>query len=254
MQESLYQQLIEIEDDHWWFSYRQYLVLDFIRKQTSNRNLKTLDLGAGTGGNIRFLKKYFTDIRGLERSQTAIDISKTKLTPKIFNGDLNDLALFGKQNGRFDLITLFNVLYHKSIADPEKTVSEIRNLLNPGGILVFTEPAFNILMRSHDKIGHGDKRFKIKEAEAWLRNTGFENIQSSYFNLPSFFPALGLSIFEKIKPKKTNHSSNTVGELETNSILNQSMKTVMNLERGWINSIGKLPFGVTLIAAGRIPS
>jgi SAM-dependent methyltransferase len=58
----------------------------------------------------------------------------------------------------FDLAPVFNVLYHDWVPDEKAVVHEIVRILRPGGVALFTEPAFPALSRSMDVWAMGRKR------------------------------------------------------------------------------------------------
>ncbi|MBD45452.1 MAG: methyltransferase [Flavobacteriaceae bacterium] len=93
-----------------------------------------LDIGAGTGDFLNFVKSDTRSVFGIEPNQKARELAHQK---RIYlEENLNDIK--GKS---FDVITMWHVLEH--IANLEETIKEVEALLNPNGILIIAVPNFN---------------------------------------------------------------------------------------------------------------
>ncbi len=93
-----------------------------------------LDIGAGTGDFLNFVKSDTRSVFGIEPNQKARELAHQK---RIYlEENLNDIK--GKS---FDVITMWHVLEH--ITNLEETIKEVEALLNPNGILIIAVPNFN---------------------------------------------------------------------------------------------------------------
>ena len=93
-----------------------------------------LDIGAGTGDFLNFVKSDTRSVFEIEPNQKARELAHQK---RIYlEENLNDIK--GKS---FDVITMWHVLEH--IANLEETIKEVEALLNPNGILIIAVPNFN---------------------------------------------------------------------------------------------------------------
>lgn len=117
--------------------------LDFFNIQS------ILDIGAGTGRTIEFIKEYHPDIKiiGIEPVQELREQGYAKgiLREILIDGDGNSLPF---ENGSFDLVCEFAVLHH--VANPEKVVSEMLRV-SKKGIFISDSNNFgqgNLLSRS----------------------------------------------------------------------------------------------------------
>jgi 2-polyprenyl-3-methyl-5-hydroxy-6-metoxy-1,4-benzoquinol methylase len=99
------------------------------------KNGTLLDVGCSNGEFLEYMKSQRGwEVSGVEISQYAAQVAKSKgLT--IFTGTL-EKAAFPKAS--FDVVTLWDVLEH--IHDPRSTLTEIRRILRPGGLLTFRVP------------------------------------------------------------------------------------------------------------------
>lgn len=252
MSNGILTQLATIEDRHWWFRYRRILVCDYLDKCTFSNASRALDLGCGTGYNMKLLNRYCPEVYGIELSKEALKIGSKKYNQYQFiNGDINHVQnLF--PGGYFELITLFNVLYHKGIISEKEILRQIHHILKPGGTILFTEPAFKILMRGHDIADMGKTRYRLRHFASMLAEIGFEDIRGTYFNSVSFFPAFLLALVERSRPSKNWHDNAAIDELRLEGpILNRLMLRFLDLERLLIKLFKRMPLGVTLLCAAR---
>ena len=103
-----------------------------------NTDTKTiLDFGCGTGDFLNVCAKNGLQVSGVEPSPKARDIANKKLNNLIF--DVTEIEKFQKE--QFDVITLWHVLEH--LSDLNESITNLKKLLKPNGILVVAVPNFN---------------------------------------------------------------------------------------------------------------
>jgi len=251
MKSEFYVQTSRIEDEHWWFHHRRRMVDLWLLRARGARNWERgLDLGCGTGGNLALLGKHCDSLTGVDRSEYALEIARRKHPEAtLVQGDANAL---GEQftGGSFDLVGLFNVLYHRWITDDGAVMRDLARLLRPGGVLCLSEPAFRVLFRRHDVLGDGLRRYRLPELVALVEAAGLRVRQATYFNLP----ALPFAYLRARMERRDGGLDRPVtpgeeaGELSLPSPwINRSIYGLMGLERAWISLVGRLPAGVTLL-------
>jgi SAM-dependent methyltransferase len=173
-----------IERDHWWFRGRRRLVGGMIRAFGIPPSAQVLDVGCGTGSNLRMLVELdFEDVTGLDRSEDAIRWCREKELPTVERGDLCALPF---PEDHFDLVLATDVLEH--IDEPDAAVAELRRVLRPGGTLIVTVPAFESLWGLQDDVSHHRRRYRKDELVAQLRAVGFTVARSFHFNFLLFVP------------------------------------------------------------------
>ena len=173
-----------IERDHWWFRGRRRLVAATIRAFGIPPSAQVLDVGCGTGSNLRLLVELgFGDVTGLDRSEEAIRWCREKQLPPVERGDLCALPF---PEDHFDLVLATDVLEH--IDEPGVGVAELRRVLRPGGTLIVTVPAFESLWGLQDDVAHHKRRYHRDELVVQLRDSGFTVARSFHFNFLLFVP------------------------------------------------------------------
>lgn len=253
MEPHVYSQFAQIEDTHWWFVYRQRLMDVVLADLKFGADAVGLEIGCGTGGGLNYLKKYCAKVTGMDVSDIALELARKKYPGGDFvKGDANQLLdVFTKE--KFDIICIFNVLYHKWVKNDIKVLKDACAVLNPGGYLILTEPAFSFLYRNHDRHVMGQRRYTIKEIKGMLAAAGFEQICATYFNSICFVPTLFISCLERLRIIKTEEGAE-VGELKmVGPVLKKIISGVMGLELLFIKLFKTMPVGVTLLTVARKP-
>ena len=96
---------------------------------------RLLDVGCAAGFALTAMRELGYDVHGVELSQPMADVARQRIgADRIHCGVLEDVErerLFG---GRFDVITMFDVVEH--VEDPIALLACARRLLAPGGVLV----------------------------------------------------------------------------------------------------------------------
>ena len=253
MNVGLYYQFAEIEDNHWWFMARRYLIRHVLIKSGIDKFGKALDIGCGVGGNVNFLQNFCAEVTGIDYSETAINLAKKKWPMNSFvQGDANNLTSLFNANS-LDLVTILNVLYHQWIKSDEGLLTQVSTILKHKGYLVITEPAFGHLWRSHDVQDMGKKRYTLKEMKILLKQSGFIVVSGSYFNSICYLPVLLSALLYKLLGKKNiPEEKNGVAEIRMpNNVLNRLMYFLLKMETWLIKFAGKIPVGVSLICIAK---
>jgi SAM-dependent methyltransferase len=233
-----------VEADHWWFRGRRQLLGAMIRELGIRRDARTLDVGSGTGANLRLLAELgFERVSGLDCSEEAIRYCGEKALPRVELGDLCDLPF---AEGDFDLVIAADVLEH--VEDEARAIGELRRVLQPGGRLIVTVPAFQSLWGLQDQVSHHKRRYRRRELESRLRDGGLEVARSFYFNYLLFAPIwLARRLLRILRVELASEN-----ELNT-SLLNALLARVFSWD---VRSAPRLrpAFGVSILALARRPA
>jgi SAM-dependent methyltransferase len=255
MKPELYHQVAEVEDSHWWYVYRRQIAGSLLKKTLHEPVRRGLDIGCGTGGNLAFLGNYCRFVFGLEKSEAALELGKKKFPRASFIcGDAHSISSL-LQSESIGLVTAFHVLYHEWISDDVGILKKIYDALSPGGILVSTEPAFNLLTRRHDAVAMSRKRYRLYEFKSMLQQAKFEVLLISYFNALLFLPALSVSIFDRLPFHNEQEKWNRrVEELSLPAgQMNRWLIKLSSVEKKLLHKSVRLPFGINLISINRKP-
>ena len=238
MQPVLYQQMRDIEDQHWWFQGRRMIVSTVLSTMKLPENARLLDLGCGTGGNLEMLSS-FGEVTGVEMDAHAAELAGQRGLAPVLRGYLpNNLPL---DDRCFDCVTMLDVLEH--IEQDEASLRTVHRLLAPGGHLLLTVPAFGFLWGPHDEAHHHQRRYRAASLRAVLQSAGFGITRLSYYNTWLFPPVALIRLFRKIVPAGDAELEATMPPLW----MNRMLRALFASER-WVLSRARFPFGISLLA------
>lgn len=98
---------------------------------------KVLDLGCGTGDQLKILKKYNLDYYGIDPAPSMVDIARKRVAShdKIQNGIAQNIPF---SDNSFDLVIMIEVVRYLDLKDINKSFSEVSRVLKPGGKIFCT--------------------------------------------------------------------------------------------------------------------
>jgi len=225
-----YRQLYE---NHWWFRMRERWVLQVLRQNCpANGWGSILDVGCGDGLLFDRLME-FGDVEGIETSRELVDPANPQFQ-KIHIGPFDDSFRPGKQ---YSLILLLDVLEH--IPDPGATLRRCESLLKPGGSLVLTVPAFNVVWTNHDVLNHHMTRYRRATLLPLLQKAGFTIEDSAYWYQWTFPVKLAQRFIEKLFRLRPANPKIPL------PAINRALCSLCSLEHSILRRV-HLPFGTTL--------
>lgn len=103
---------------------------------------KILDIGCGYGYFLELAKKEGWETRGIDCDKSAVEFCKEFLSLEVTCGKLDEKQYPEKH---FDVVTLFHALEH--IPDFQQTISKVKKIIKPHGLIVIDVPNVNDLRR-----------------------------------------------------------------------------------------------------------
>jgi SAM-dependent methyltransferase len=163
--------------NHWWWRAREeYLTRLLDRVVGPNGAGETFDFGCGDGLFFPILQRYGAERpRGLEPDASLLDPAGPWFD-RITTGALSDDPA---ERARYGLIVALDVLEH--LQHPQPAMAILAARLRPGGWFVATVPAFNGLWTAHDEVNHHHRRYRLRDIEDLVRESGLEIVESRYF-------------------------------------------------------------------------
>jgi SAM-dependent methyltransferase len=239
MHPSAYIEMAETERSHWWFVGRRMIVESVIKQFKLPANAKILEIGSGTGGNLKMLS-YYGELRAVEMDATARSIALRNTAGRVDIRQAVFPAEMPFRDTKFDLICLFDVLEH--IEQDRETLVALVGLLAKGGRVLITVPAYNWLWSVHDEFLHHKRRYSRTELCWKASAAGFRIVKITYFNSL----LLPLVAVVRLKDKLLSNCSSSGNSIPWKP-LNYLLKFLFGSERH-ILSRTRLPFGVSLLA------
>jgi SAM-dependent methyltransferase len=241
MQPELFQQMRELEDQHWWFQGRRRIVSTLLGTIALPDNAKLLDLGCGTGGNLEMLSG-FGDVTGVELDASAAELARQRGWAPVLRGRLPDELPFG--DGGFDCVTMLDVLEH--IEQDAASLETVNRLLVQHGHVLLTVPAFEFLWGPHDEAHHHQRRYRAGALRSLLQAAGFSVIRLSYYNTWLFPPAALVRLLRKFLPSGDAGVELTLPP----SWMNRMLGSLFASERHVLKH-ARFPFGISLLAVAQ---
>ena len=243
MDRSIYANMAEIEDRHWWFVARRQILAAVIARLGLPRPARILEAGCGTGGNLAMLSA-FGDVVGIEPDDEARAHAAGKGAFDVRPGRLpRDLPVGAAD---FDLVTGFDVVEH--LDDDVGCLRALASCLKPGGRAVFTVPAFAFLWSRHDELHHHKRRYTRARLKAALDSAGFNDVRTTYFNT-MLFPLIAAVRLAKTAAMPGRGAAD---DRLPPPPVNRVLRTLFASERHLVGRV-TLPVGVSILAVARRP-
>jgi len=171
MEPHLIDDLAYKETFYWWHRIRRSNLMRLLDAQIESGS-RVLEIGCGTGANLREGERRWGDGVGIDLDMRAL----------AFCGDLNvvrtnALAALPFADASFDAVVMLDVLEH--LSEPRALLSEVRRVLRPGGAVVIMVPAGPELWSYWDEM-HGHQRRYTKHSLAKVFGDGWRRIALEY--------------------------------------------------------------------------
>ncbi|HEX3945444.1 MAG TPA: class I SAM-dependent methyltransferase [Rhizomicrobium sp.] len=241
MQPETYSIEADIEATHWWFEGRRTLFARELARAGLRPDAHVLDVGTGTGGNLRLLRQLkVSNVTGLDSNETAIQFCLDKGLGAVHRGDICAMPF---ADGSFDFVLATDVIEH--VDGDAAALSELVRVLKYGGQALLAVPAFPSLWGLQDVVAHHKRRYRMKPLLQKMRAAGLEPSRYYHFNYLLFGPIwLARRLIDLFRIKRDS-------EAEFNSpALNRFLSAVFAFDVLTAPFL-RPPFGVSILALGR---
>lgn len=220
--------LAELEDQHWWYAERRYLLARALRHTEAG---VALDVGAAGGGNTRVLRDLGWKACALEYGVDGAELAMERGLA-VVRGDATALPV---RSGALDLVVAFDVLEH--IVDDQAAAGEVYRSLRPGATFLVAVPCDPKLWSAHDDAVDHVRRYTRQTLTELLTGAGFALESMTSWNV-LLRPIVAL--------RRRTSAGSDLEQLP--SVVNAALRAVIVAER--YLPVQQLP-GVTLLATAR---
>ena len=237
MERSVYTQMAELDQRHWWYRARREVLAALIRRAVGPaKDAAILEIGCGTGHNLAMLGQFGT-VDALELDEEARGLAEQRLGRQVMRSPLPELSEVPARH--YDLIGAFDVIEH--IDDDRAAIASIASRLKPGGKLIVTVPAHQWMWSAHDVVNHHKRRYSKQGLRELIEQSPLRLEQIGYFNSLLFPVAVAERMSTKLRGKDDADL-----KLPT-APLNTALERAFAAERHLIGRV-PLPPGLSLFA------
>jgi ubiquinone/menaquinone biosynthesis C-methylase UbiE len=235
-----------VEDRHWWYGGMRAISTAMLDTAYAGRtDLRVLDAGCGTGGNAIFLRRYGAVV-GMDLAPDAIEFGRERIGGGLVRGSVLELPF---ADASFDLVTSFDVLYHRGVPDEVTALREVARVVRPGGRLLIRLPAYEFLRSKHDRAVHTRRRYTAGQVNTLLAAGGFVTERCSYINTLLFPLPLAQRLLERAMPALEHQDSDLA---LPPPLINEVMRWPLATEAVWLAHGGRFPVGLSVLCLARV--
>ena len=240
MQSHHYPILYQVEDTHWWYVGRRRIIQSLVEKiSTKLKTQRILDVGCGTGANLKMLAAY-GKAEGVDISPQAVDFCHERGLDSVKLGAIEQLPY---ESDSFELVTALDVIEH--LDDDISGLREMRRVLRRDGRLLVFVPAFMFLWGVQDDVSNHRRRYTLPSLLKAIEEAGFSVEWSSYANISFFLPVLVVrSVMRWLGLRADTEYGINI------SLMNGPFSSLFAAER-FVFKHGRLPFGVSAVCIAR---
>jgi SAM-dependent methyltransferase len=240
-----YRVMFEIEDDYWWYRGLRALLERLLARYAPTDSLRgvMLDVGCGTGANLKLMQSYGNAF-GVDASEQAIAFCRARGIPadRAFLASATDLPF---PDSQFDLAVSFDVICN--LPDDAAAFSEIARVLKPGAPFIVGLPAYQWLWSLHDvAVGHR-RRYDAREVRKKISGAGFGVERITYAN------ALLMPVIAAVRlmSRRATNGREVHSDLTPlPRIVNAPLSMLFSTEMRAVSRVN-LPWGLSVIAIAR---
>ncbi len=227
----------ELYERHWWWRAREAAVLEELHRIRPSRGWgRILDVGCG---DALFFPKLSAmgEVEGVEVDERLIS-TEAQSRGLIHTVPFDQRFQPGR---RYGLILMLDVLEH--IEDPISALAKAVELLDSGGTVLVTVPAFRAVWTGHDELNHHHRRYTQRSFRAVAEAARFQIFTRRYFFHWVFVAKLFVRVAEALlRPEpRIPH----IPPPWTNSLLER----ICAIERRLLGRL-PVPFGSSLLIVG----
>ena len=176
----------QAEANHFWYrGFRSYLLPVVAAAVAGRPHARILDVGCGTGHNLGLLARHGAAF-GLDLNERGLQHAREVGRPLM----RADSARLPFADGTFDLVTSFDVM--QCIPTDREAVREMARVAKPGGAVVVSMAALEILHGDHAEVWKEYRRYNRASARALAEQAGLR-VERVAFMFATLFPLLVLS-------------------------------------------------------------
>jgi len=234
------------ERTHFWFrGFRRFVTPWLAEAAGGQTDLRLLDCGCGTGANLALLAAHGRAF-GFDLTARGLDFAKSNGATRIVRASIGAIPF---PDASFDVVTSFDVLYGLPDEVEQAAAREMTRVLRPGGALLVTVAAFEILRGGHGTFSQEVRRYTTGSLVALLEGAGLEVERISYTHA-TLFPILAV-VRGWQRWRGGGVAAASEGDIAVPAApINAALSAALAVESVLLRAV-PLPFGSTVMALAR---
>ncbi len=234
------------ERDHFWFRGFRRFVEPLVAAAAAGRRPAILDCGCGTGHNLELLRRYGTAY-GIDLTWAGLQYARSQGERRVARATAAQLPF---ADGRFGLVTSFDVLYALPDEAERRAIAELFRVLAPGGSLIVNVAALDALRGNHSVLSGEVRRYSRAGLTARLVAAGFEVTRATYTN----FAILPMVAAVRLKQRVSGAHVESQEEITVPPApVNAFLSGLLAVEAVVLRAVD-MPLGSSLIAIAHRPN
>ncbi len=222
----------------WWFAGRRDLFVRLLGPYSLSRIKVGVDIGCGPAANESIYSL-------LAERWVSADLSAAS-----FNGwppqknqwrIVADASKLPIREAAVSLALLLDIVEH--LPDERPVLDEARRVLVPGGLLLVSVPAFNLLWSWHDEQAGHYRRYRLRQLKQLAESKGFDVLEACYYNFALAIPIFLARKFFRMMPFMTKKTESDLSP----GFLNGLLCFWLRIENTISTAGVPLPFGTSAV-------
>ena len=236
----------QAEARHFWFrGFRRFVNPWIARAAGGRRDLRLLDCGCGTGANLALLEPYGRAF-GFDLTFRGLEFARQHGRERVARASIGAIPF---ADASFDVLTSFDVLYGLPDDVEHAGVREMRRVLRPGGRLVVTSAALDVLRGGHSTFSNEVRRYTTRSMTALLEGAGLAVERVTYTHA-AIFPLL-FAVRTAQRVIGGGEASSTESELGLPAApVNAALSALLALESKALQAVN-MPIGSSVLCLAR---
>lgn len=168
---------LQLEDRSFWFRHRNRCIVAVVRRFAPQGVL--LDIGGGNGYVSKGLKEAGISCMLIEPGIEGARAALARGVDPVICARLEDINL---APGSVSAVGMFDVLEH--MEDETRALQQLHSLVQPGGRLFLTVPAYAFLHSADDVVAGHFRRYTLRKLKCAVIRNGFTPEYATYMFAP----------------------------------------------------------------------
>jgi len=238
----------QVEDRSFWFRYRNDRIVEAVRRFPPPGAI--VDVGAGNGFVARGLSQAGFPAVVVEPGPVGARNAAARGLAPVVCSTLEDA---GFQPGSLPAAGLFDVVEH--LPDDRAVLAHLFGLIQPGGRLYLTVPAYGWLWSDDDDLAGHHRRYTRRSLRRAVEAAGFRIELESYLFAPLVLPILLLrALPTRLGRRRPADVQTLTRELQpTPGLAERAVTWLLRLEAWWFGHVGAVPAGSSCLLVATRP-